>query len=272
MFMYSVKHQRASSVAHVCELLAAHPDARPLAGGQSLIAGMKLRLSAPSLLVDLGGLRELTTIQIDAQHVTLGAMVRHAQVAQSEAIRKVIPALASLAKGIGDPMVRNMGTVGGSVANNDPAADYPAAVVALDAVVTTTTREIAADDFFVGMFETALLPGELITAVKFRIPKRAAYLKFKNPASRFAMVGVFVADFGSAVRVAVVGASAGVFRVAEMERALGRRFHAASLDGIEVSSAELLSDLHSQAVYRAHLIAVLAKRAVQSLTESGSKP
>ncbi|MEO7241902.1 MAG: xanthine dehydrogenase family protein subunit M [Variovorax sp.] len=268
--MYGVEYRRASSVAEALQLLESNPDAKLLAGGQSLIAAMKLRLSAPSMLVDLGALKELGAIAVSDTSVTLGAMVRHAQVAESSEICTAIPALSSLAKGVGDHMVRNMGTIGGSVANNDPAADYPSALLALDALVKTTKRAIAAEDFFLGMYETALEPGEIIVSIRLRNPARARYMKFKNPASRFAMVGVFIADFGDESRVAVTGAASSVFRVAEMEAALSRNFDAASLDGISISPNDLASDLHSQADYRAHLIEVLARRAVIDMTEAAA--
>src|SRR5712691_2887096 len=200
--MYSFNYQKVKTVADAAKVLAKDSDAKLLAGGQSLIAAMKLRLAHPSEVIDLG------------------AMTRHAEVASSAAVKKAIPALASLAAGIGDRMVRNMGTIGGSLANDDPAADYPAAVLALGATVVTNKRKIAADEFFKGMYETALQKGEIITSVSFPVPKRAAYMKFKNPASRYAIVGVFVADFGTGVRVAVTGAAASVFRAAQMEKAL----------------------------------------------------
>lgn len=261
--MYSFNYQKVKSVADAAALLAIDADARPLAGGQSLVAAMKLRLSKPSYVLDLGSIAELRGIKVEANAVVIGAMIRHAEVAASADVKKAIPALASLAAGIGDRMVRNMGTIGGSVANNDPAADYPAGVVALNATVITNKRKIEADKFFKGMYETALEQGELITAISFPIPKRGAYMKFKNPASRYAIVGVFVADFGNAVRVAVTGASAGVFRVAGMEKALAARFAPESVAGIKVPDTDLNSDMHAKADYRAHLITVMAKRAVE---------
>jgi carbon-monoxide dehydrogenase medium subunit len=191
-------------------------------------------------------------------------MTRHAEAAASTAVKKAIPALASLAGGIGDRMVRNMGTVGGSLANNDPAADYPAGALGLGATIVTNKRKIAADDFFKGMYETALGKGEIITQVSFPVPKRAAYMKFKNPASRYAIVGVFVADFGSSVRVAVTGAGPGVFRVPAMEKALASKFAPESVADIKVPEKGLNSDLHAKADYRAHLITVMARRAVEA--------
>src|SRR6266436_1706968 len=217
--MYSFNYQKVKTVADAAKVLAKDGDAKLLAGGQSLIAAMKLRLAHPSEVIDLGTIKDLS----GGKAVAIGAMTRHAEVASSAAVKKAIPALASLAAGIGDRMVRNMGTIGGSLANNDPAADYPAAVLALSATVATNKRKIAADEFFKGMYETALQKGEIITSVSFPVPKRAAYMKFKNPASRYAIVGVFVADFGTGVRVAVTGAAASVFRVAAMEKALAAK-------------------------------------------------
>jgi aerobic carbon-monoxide dehydrogenase medium subunit len=262
--MYSFNYQKAKSVAEAAALLAKNGDAKPLAGGQSLIAAMKLRLARPSDVVDLGTLPDLKGIKVDGSNVTIGAMTRHAEVAGSADVKKAIPALASLAASIGDRQVRNMGTIGGSLANNDPAADYPAGVLGLGATVVTNKRKIAADDFFKGMYETALQPGELITSVVFPVPKRAAYMKFKNPASRFALVGVLVADTGKGVRVAVTGAAPSVFRVPEMEKALGSKFAPESVASIKVSADKLNSDLHAKADYRAHLVTVMARRAVEA--------
>jgi aerobic carbon-monoxide dehydrogenase medium subunit len=262
--MYAFKYQKVNSVADAASALAKKPDAKILAGGQSLIAAMKLRLANPSDLVDLGTVKELSGIKIEGGNVVIGAMTRHAEVAASAEVKKAIPALAALAGGIGDRMVRNMGTIGGSVANNDPAADYPAGLVGLGATVVTNKRKISAEEFFKGMYETALQPGEIVTAVSFPAPKRAAYMKFKNPASRYAIVGVFVADFGSSVRVAVTGAGPGVFRVPQMEKALATKFAPESVASIKVPETNLNSDLHAKADYRAHLITVMAKRAVEA--------
>lgn len=238
-------------------------DARFLAGGQSLVATMKLRLSSPSDLVDLAGIAGLDGIRADAGSVTIGAMTRHAAVAASADVRARIPALAELAGAIGDRQVRNRGTLGGSLANNDPASDYPAAALALGATVITARRRIAADEYFTGLYETVLEPGEIITAVSFPVPTRAAYQKFKNPASRFALVGVFVAQTAAGPRVAVTGAgAAGVFRVAQMEAALSKAWKPESVATVTVEAGDLNSDLHASAEYRAHLIAVLAARAV----------
>lgn len=262
--MYTFNYQKAKSVADAAALLAKNGDAKPLAGGQSLIAAMKLRLARPSDVVDLGTLPDLKGIKVDGSTVTVGAMTRHAEVAASAEVKKAIPALASLAASIGDRQVRNMGTIGGSLANNDPAADYPAGVLGLGATVVTNKRKIAADDFFKGMYETALAQGELITSVVFPIPKRSAYKKFKNPASRFALVGVFVADTGKGVRVAVTGAAPSVFRVPEMEKALASKFAPESVASVKVSPDKLNSDLHAKADYRAHLVTVMARRAVEA--------
>ncbi len=262
--MYSFNYQRVKSVADAAAALGKGDDVKLLAGGQSLVAAMKLRLSKPSDLIDLGKVEELRGIKVDGGTVTIGAMMRHAEVAASAEVKKAIPALAALASGIGDRMVRNMGTIGGSVANNDPAADYPAALVGLGATIQTNKRKIAADDFFKGMFETALGAGEIITSVSFPAPKRAAYMKFKNPASRFAIVGVFVAETSSGMRVAVTGASPGVFRVPEMEKALAAKFAPESVAGIKIPEKGLNSDIHAKADYRAHLVTIMAKRAVEA--------
>ncbi len=260
--MHAFNYHKASSIADAATKLAASDDSRLLAGGQTLIAAMKMRLSAPADVIDLGGIAELRAIKVEGGNVTIGAMTTHAAVAASKEVAKAIPALALLAASIGDPMVRNMGTIGGSVANNDPAADYPAALVGLGATVVTSKRKIGADAFFTGMYETALEPGEIITSVSFPIPKRAGYMKFKNPASRYAMVGVFVAETGSGMRVAVTGAGPCIFRVPEMEKALGKSFSADALKGIRVPADNLNTDIHATAEYRAHLVTVMAQRAV----------
>ena len=262
--MYSFEYQKVKSIDEAAKIIAKDSDAKVLAGGQSLIAAMKLRLAKPSSVVDLGSIKGLSGIKADSKAVTIGAMARHAEVAASSDVKKAIPALAALAGGIGDRMVRNMGTIGGSLANNDPAADYPAGALALSATIVTNKRKIAADDFFKGMYETALGKGELIEQVVFPIPKRAAYMKFKNPASRYAIVGVFVADFGPNVRVAVTGAAPSVFRLAAMEKALGSKFAPESVANISVPEKGLNSDLHAKADYRAHLITVMARRAVEA--------
>ncbi|MGL6110871.1 MAG: FAD binding domain-containing protein [Rubrivivax sp.] len=253
---------RPASVASAVQLRSAQADASYLAGGQSLLPAMKLGLAGPSDLIDLSLLPGAQGIAVDGGSLRIGAMTPHAVIAASAEVGKHIPALACLAAGIGDPAVRSRGTLGGSLANNDPAACWPAAVLGLGATVHTDRRQIAADDFFLGLYETALQPGELITAASFPAPKRAAYVKFKQPASRFALVGVFVSDGPQGVRVAVTGAGPCVFRVSALEAALAKSFTAQALDGIKLPAGELNSDLHASAAYRAHLIGVLARRAV----------
>ncbi len=262
--MYAFEYHRPASSKEALDLAAKKGEAKFLAGGQSLVQAMKLRLSAPSDLIDLGSLKELQSLKVEGSSVVVGAMVRHAEVAGSSAVQKAIPALAQLAGLIGDRQVRHMGTIGGSLANNDPAADYPGAVLGLGAPITTNKRKIEADKFFKGLYETALEPGELITQVAFPAPKRAAYMKFKNPASRFALVGVFVADFGNGVRVAVTGAGACAFRQGDMEKALSSKFAPESVAGIKVKPDGLNNDLHASPEYRAHLITVMCKRAVEA--------
>jgi carbon-monoxide dehydrogenase medium subunit len=238
-------------------------DAKIIAGGQTLLQSMKLGLAAPGALVDIGGIAELKGIKVDGGKVTIGAGTTHAAVAASADVKKAIPALADLAGRIGDRQVRNRGTIGGSLANNDPGACYPAAVLGLGATVHTNQRQIAADDFFKGMFTTALADGELITAVSFPIPEKAGWQKFKQPASRFSLVGVFVSKGPAGVRVAVTGAGAnGVFRVKDLEAKLAASYSAVALAGAKVAAAGLNSDLHGSAEYRAALIPVLAARAV----------
>jgi carbon-monoxide dehydrogenase medium subunit len=261
--MYAFEYQRPASVKDATAL--ANDDALFLAGGQTLIPTLKQRLRQAATLIDLGAIPELRGITLNGNILTIGAMTPHAQVAASPHVRKAIPALADLAGMIGDPQVRNCGTLGGSIANNDPAADYPAALVALGATVHTNTRSLAAEDFFTGMFETALMAGELVMKVDFPLAKRAAFAKFRNPASRYAIAAVFIAET-DAMRVAVIGAGPGVFRVPEMEAALAKSFSAAALSGIAVSADGLNEDMHATAAYRAHLIGVMAARAVTSLT------
>ncbi len=258
--MYAFQFEQPASLPDAARLAAA--GGKPLAGGQTLLASMKLRLAAPEQVVDLGRIPELAGICRDGHSIVIGAMTRHAEVAASDEVRQAIPALADLAGGIGDRQVRALGTLGGSVANNDPAACYPSAVLALGATVITNQRRIAADDFFQGMFTTALAEGELITAISFPIPRRAAYLKFRQPASRFALIGVFVAQADAGVRVAVTGGGNGVFRHAGLEQALGRSFTPEAAAGVAIDAAELSSDLHASAAYRANLIGVMAQRAV----------
>ena len=261
--MYAFTYHRPDTVRKAASMLSGQDDAKILAGGQTLLPTMKQRLASPGNLVDLRSIPGLNGIEQSGRSIVIGAMTPHAEVAASEIVRSQIPALAELAGMIGDPHVRNRGTIGGSIANNDPAADYPAACIGLGATIVTNKRKIAADEYFTGLFETALEEGEIITEVRFPIPTRAAYVKFRQPASRFALVGVFVAKRGSDVRVAVTGAgSSGVFRVPSFETALQARFGAKSLDGLSVSADNINSDIHASADYRAHLIGVLAKRAV----------
>lgn len=258
--MYAFTIERPGSLAEATRLAGA--GAKVLAGGQTLLASMKMRLAAPEQLADLGGVAELAGIQRDGNALRIGAMTRHADVAASAEVRAALPALADLAAGIGDRQVRAMGTLGGSLANNDPAACYPAAVLGLGATVHTTQRQISADDYFQGMFSTALNEGELITAVSFPLPTKAAYMKFKQPASRFAMIGVFVAQTAGGVRVAVTGGGNGVFRHAGLEAALSKSFTAESAAGVAIDAAELSGDLHASPAYRANLISVMTQRAV----------
>lgn len=237
-------------------------DSRYLAGGQSLVQAMKLRLSQAERLIDLGGVADLKGIEVDGASVTIGAMTSHAAVAASAEVMKAIPALAVLAAGIGDAQVRAMGTIGGSIANADPAACYPAALLGLGATVHTNQRTIAADVFFTGLFETALKPGELITAVQFPIVQKAGYVKFKQPASRFALVGVFVSAGSGGVRVAVTGAKANAYREAALEAALARSFTPGAAKAVKLAAAGMNSDLHASAEYRAAMVSVMAARAV----------
>jgi len=260
--MYDFAYHKPKSAADAVAQVKKSDEGKFMAGGMTLIPTLKQRLARPSDVVDLGAIGDLKGIKVDGSGVTIGAMTKHADVASSAEVAKAIPALAKLAANIGDAQVRNRGTIGGSVANNDPAADYPAALVALGATVHTNERKIAADDFFKGMFETALKDGEMITAVSFPVPKKAAYMKFPNPASRYAMVGVFVADTSGGARVAVTGAGPGVFRVKDMEAALGKSWSADSVANIKVPAGGLNNDIHASREYRAHLVTVMAKRAV----------
>jgi aerobic carbon-monoxide dehydrogenase medium subunit len=264
MIPYQFTYTRAKSLAEAQALLAKSPDAKLLAGGQTLIAAMKMRLAQPSELIDISALKELSFIRRDGDALVIGAGTKHHEVETSDAVKRTIPALAHLAHVIGDPAVRHLGTIGGSLANNDPAADYPAAVLALAATIKTTQRAIAADDFFTGMFTTALEDGEIVTEISFPIPERAAYEKFRNPASRYAMAGVFVAKTGTGVRVAITGAGPAVFRVPEMEAALAKDFTPGAIAKIAIPADGLNSDIHGSTEYRAHLAGVMAKRAVQA--------
>jgi carbon-monoxide dehydrogenase medium subunit len=262
--MYAFNYQRPKTVRQAAGLLAkAGGDGKLLAGGQTLLPTMKQRLASPAMLIDLNQVDGMSGIELKGRNLHIGAMTKHADVANSHVVKTAIPGLAALAEGIGDPAVRNRGTIGGSIANNDPAADYPAACLGLGATIVTNKRKIPADEFFTGMFDTALEEGEIVTKVIFPVPQKAAYEKFPNPASRYAMVGVFVGKKGSDVRVAVTGAGAnGVFRLPEFEAALKTRFNAKSLDGLSVPADGLNGDIHASPEYRAHLIGVMAKRAV----------
>jgi aerobic carbon-monoxide dehydrogenase medium subunit len=262
--MYEFEYSRATSLEDAASKIGADEEAKLVAGGMTLLPTLKLRLAKPTQLIDLATLPQLQGITEEGDAVVIGAMTRHADVNRSDVVKRGIPALAAMAGLIGDPAVRNRGTIGGSIANNDPAADYPAAVVALNAVVRTNKREIAADNFFTGMFETALQPGEVITAVRFPKVAQANYQKFRNPASRYAIVGVFVAKTSAGVRVAVTGAGPSVFRVSAMETALAGNFSADAIKDIQIPQDGLNSDIHASAEYRAHLVNVMARRAVQA--------
>ena len=261
--MYAFTYETPASVADAARLAAA--GGKPIAGGQSLLPSMRLRLANPGQIIDLNGIPELAGIRREGNALVIGAMARHMDVAASADVKAAIPALADLAAHIGDRQVRARGTLGGSVANNDPAACYPSAVLGLGATVITNQREIAADDFFVGMYTTALQEGELITAIRFPIPKRAAYLKFKQAASRFSLVGVFVAQADAGVRVAVTGAASSVFRQQALEAALNKDFSVASAAAVKVDASDLNTDIHASAIYRANLISVQTQRAVAQM-------
>jgi aerobic carbon-monoxide dehydrogenase medium subunit len=265
--MYDFKYHRATSARQAANLLAKADDAKLLAGGQTLLPTMKQRLASPANIIDLGNAPDLRGIEVKGKNIVIGAMTTHAEVASSAAVRAAIPGLAALAEGIGDPHVRHKGTIGGSVANNDPAADYPAGLMALNATIVTNKRKIPADAFFTGMFATALGDGEIITKVVVPSAGKFAYAKFPNPASRYALVGVAVAKKGASIRVAVTGAGEnGVFRWADAEKALGGKFTAKSVEGLKAAAKGLNGDIHASAEYRAHLIGVMAKRAVLAAT------
>lgn len=265
--MYEFKYHRPGTVRQAANLLVKNEDAKLIAGGHTLVPVMKQRLANPPHLVDLSHIEGLNGIEMKGRNLVIGATATHASVASSAIVGEAIPALAELAALIGDPAVRHKGTIGGSLANNDPTADYPAACVALGATIVTNKRKLKPEEFFQGLFTTALEADEIITKVMFPIPKKAAYQKFRNQASRYALVGVFVAKRPSDVRVAVTGAGGnGVFRVASFEEALKKRFSPKALDGLAVSADGLNSDLHGSAEYRAHLIHVLARRAMEAAT------
>jgi aerobic carbon-monoxide dehydrogenase medium subunit len=261
--MYAFEYVRANSVRGAASALAKHEDGKILAGGHTLLPTMKQRLASPSALIDLGGIKDLVGIEQRGRSLIIGAMTTHAAVAASPLVKAAIPALSDMAHTIGDPAVRSRGTIGGSIANNDPAADYPAACLALNAVIVTNKRKIPAGDFFKGLYDTALEAGEIILRVAFKPPSRAAYMKFPNPASRFALVGVFVAKKGSEIRVAVTGAgNQGVYRWRAAEEALAKRFNPKSVDGLKADAGMMNADIHASADYRAHLVAVMTQRAV----------
>ncbi len=263
--MYSVNYTRAASVSDAVKSAKKCDDPKFLAGGQTLVPAMKSRLAAPSDLIDLSHIGDMKGIKVSGKNVTIGAGTTHAEVAGNAKLAKVCPAICHLAAHIGDPHVRHMGTIGGSVANNDPAADYPAAMVALGATIKTNKREISADKFFKGLFETALRDDEVITAISFTAPVKSGYAKFPNPASRYAMTGVFVAKGKDGIRAAVTGAGDdGVFRSKPVETALAKNFDASALEGVSVPSADLMADIHATAEYRANLIVVMAGRATAS--------
>jgi len=262
--MYNFNYHRPLSVDEAINFLGSSSEGKLMAGGQTLIPTLKQRLAHPADIVDLGGITALQGIEEAGGAIVVGATTTHATVANHAKVKAKIPALAVLAGGIGDVQVRHRGTIGGSIANSDPAADYPAALVGLGATVRTSNREIAADDFFTDLFETALEQGEIVTAVSFPVPEKAGYSKFPNPASRYAVVGVFVSKGPQGIRVAVTGAGPKVFRIKAMEDALGAKFSASALDGISVPASGLNSDIHASADYRAHLVGVMAKRAVQA--------
>ena len=261
--MYDFNYQRPTSLDAALAALQSAQDGKLLAGGHTLLPTLKQRLARPSTLIDLAGIDALRGITVDGGVVSVGSMTTHSEVAGSQAVADAIPALAALAETIGDPQVRHCGTIGGSIANNDPASDYPGAVLGLAATVVTNAREIAADDFFLGLFDTALDEGEIIVAVKFPVPEKACYMKFPQPASRFSLVGAFVAKTADGVRMAITGAGQdGVFRVADMEAALDANFTADAIADIQVPDTDLNGDIHASPEYRAHLIGVMARRAV----------
>lgn len=260
--MYEFSYQQPKSLAEALSIMSGDEDAMPLAGGMTLIPSMKHRLTAPSQLLDIASLPELQGIERSPEQIMVGAATPHGRVADDSVIQAAIPALSGLANEIGDPQVRARGTLGGSLANNDPAADYPAAVLGLAATVHTDRRQIAADDFFTGMFETALEPGEIICKVAFQIPSRAAYAKFHHPASGYAMTGVMVARYGEQVRVAVTGAAASVFRWTAAEQALEKSFGEGAIAGLTVDPNGMNSDMHAPAAYRANLVSVMTARAI----------
>lgn len=263
--MHTFSYVKAGSIKEAGDLLAAHADAKLLAGGMTLIPTLKARLAQPTHLIDIGGLADLTGIEVKDGKLSIGAATRHVEVSRSAVVKKAIPALAYLASQIGDPQVRNRGTIGGSLANNDPAADYPSAALSLNATIVTNKREIKADDYFQGLFTTALEAGEMIVKIVFPVPTKAAYEKFPHPASGYAMAGSFVSLRGKAVRVAITGAGPGVFRWAEAEAALGKKLAAAAIEPLNVDATDMNEDMHGTKEYRANLAKVMTKRAVAKL-------
>jgi carbon-monoxide dehydrogenase medium subunit len=269
--MYAFDYQQPTTLRQAANLLSKNNDAKLLAGGHSLVPVMKLRLAAPTAIIDLAKVEGLTGIELGGRTLTIGAMVRHKDVAGSPDVQSAMPGLAAVPASIGDPHVRNRGTIGGSIANNDPNADYPAACLGLGATIITNKRKLIADEFFTGMFETALEPDEIITKISFPIARKSAYEKFKHPASGFALVGVFVSKRASEIRVAVTGAGAnGVFRVPAFEEALKKRFSPKSLESMSIPAEGLNSDIHAGAEYRAHLVGVMARRAVAKAVANGA--
>ena len=262
--MENFGYHTPASVADAAKILDAHEDAKLMAGGMTLLPTLKQRLAAPSDLIDLAGIAELKGISRDGDEIVIGAMTPHADVHESALVREAIPGLAALAGQIGDPAVRHRGTIGGSISNADPASDYPAGLVGHGATVVTNKRKIAADDFFTGLFDTALEPGEIVTTVRFPVPLWSTYQKLRHPASGYAVVGVLVAQTTAGVRVAVTGAGPSVFRMSAMETALSQDFSAKAIEGITVSADDMNNDMHASAAYRAHVVTVLAKRAVAS--------
>jgi carbon-monoxide dehydrogenase medium subunit len=261
--MYDFEYHKPSSVADAVKLLAADPDARAISGGMTLLPALKLRLNKPTAVVDLSGIAELRGVKRVGDTLVIGALTKHYEIATSAEVKAAIPALAEMASTIGDTQVRNRGTMGGSVANNDPSADYPAAILALGGTIQTDKRKIGADEFFQGMFATALEVGEIVVAIHLPIPQKAGYAKMRNPASRYSMAGVFVAKTASGVRVAVNGAGAnGVFRLGAAESALAANWSPDAVAGVKVDASTMNGDIHGSAEYRAHLVTVMAKRAV----------
>jgi aerobic carbon-monoxide dehydrogenase medium subunit len=264
--MHTFSYVKATSLKQAGDLLATNVDAKLLAGGMTLIPTLKARLAQPSHLIDIGGIAELSGIEAKDGKLTIGASTRHVEVAKSAVVKKAIPALAHLANQIGDPQVRNRGTIGGSLANNDPAADYPSAALSLGATIVTTKREIAADDFFQGLFSTALEAGEMIVKIVFPVPTKAAYEKFPHPASGYAMAGSFVSQTANGVRVAITGAGPGVFRWKDAEAALSKKLNASAVEGLSVDATDLNEDMHGTREYRANLAKVMTKRAVAQIS------